>query len=282
MRIGAHVSIAGGLPTAPARAAALGLECFQLFTRPPQGGRVPPIPAETADRFLQACADHRQAAWYVHTPYVLNLASKDERIRRNSEEIIRTDLERAALLGAAAVMTHVGSASEAGRGEALETVAAALKRILAGYEGAARPLIEISAGSGHVIGRDFEEVRAILDAVGDERLGVCFDTAHAFASGYDLRNAEAVADVLGRFDRTIGLDRLAVCHANDSKAELGSHVDRHEHIGRGRIGLEGFRSLLGSPLFPDIDLILETPHDEDRIGDVAALKQLRSETGRCA
>ncbi len=279
MRIGAHVSIAGGLDTAPARAAEQGLECFQMFTRPPQGGRVAPIPAAEAGRFLKACDDHGQAAWYVHTPYVLNLASKEERIRRNSEEIIRTELERATILRAAAVMTHLGSASGVGREAGLKAVIAALKRIMAGYEGPARPLVEISAGSGQVIGDTFEEIAAVLSGVGDDRLGVCFDTAHAFASGYDLRDGEAVAGTLRRFDRTVGLGRLLVCHVNDSKPDLGGRVDRHEHLGLGKIGLGGFRALLASPLFPDVDLILETPHD-DRTGDIAALKKARGASGR--
>jgi deoxyribonuclease-4 len=274
MKIGAHVSASGGLWNAPKNAAELGLECFQFFSRPPQGGRVGPIKPEDAKKFRAAMDEHGFAECYIHAPYVINLASKEERIRASTVEIVRGELDRGTVLGADAMMFHPGSASGVGEERGLALVVQGIKKILRGYEGTTRLLIEISAGAGMVIGDRFEEVRAMLDGVDDERVGVCFDTAHAFASGYDLRDEAGVARVMKEFDRIVGLDKLELSHCNDSKVGLGERRDRHEHIGKGKIGLGGFRSIVGSKAFADVNLILETP-PEHVIEDIAVLKKLR-------
>lgn len=258
MRFGAHVSAAGGLELAPERASALKLEVFQFFSRPPQGGRVGPISQETAKRFRVACEKHGFDTCYVHAPFVINLASNEERVRSASADILRQELERASALGAKAVMFHPGSAAKVGEAAGEKFVVAGIKKILKGYRGAARFLIEISAGAGAVVADRFEEVRRLLEGVNDDRLAVCFDTAHAFASGYDLRTAKAVKATLDEFDRLVGFDRLMLSHCNDSKVELGARKDRHEAIGRGHIGRAGFRALLAHPQFSKLDLILET------------------------
>lgn len=278
MKIGAHVSAAGGLWNAPANAAALGLECFQFFSRPPQGGRIGPISADDAKKFRAACHAHGFDECYIHAPYVLNLASKEDRIRVSSVEIVRGELERGSVLGAKAVMFHPGSASGVGEEAGVQLVIEGMKKILAGYDGTTRLLVEISAGAGMVIGDAFEEIRAILDGVASERVGVCFDTAHAFASGYDLRDAAAVTATMRRFDDIVGLDRLELSHCNDSKVDIGERKDRHEHLGRGKIGLDGFRALVASPAFQKINLILETP-PEEVAADIAILKKLRGSGG---
>jgi deoxyribonuclease IV len=276
MLIGAHISAAGGLYLAPERAAAAGLECFQFFSRPPQGGPVPPLTNDVVSRFLTACDLHGFREYYVHAPYVINLASPDERIRRNSVEILRQELMRSSELGAAAMMTHIGSAAGVTRGSALETAGKGLARVMSGHTGPTRLLIELAAGAGRIIGCDFEEIRALIDLAGDDRIGVCLDTAHAFASGYELREADGLNETLSRFDSVIGLKKLVVIHANDSVFGLGEKKDRHEHIGRGRIGLEGFRAMLAHPALRRIDLIAETPNDEaGRLADVRTLKRLR-------
>jgi apurinic endonuclease APN1 len=149
-----------------------------------------------------------------------------------------------------------------------------MKRILRGYKGSTRLLIEISAGAGMVIGDAFEEVRTIMDGVGDERVGVCFDTAHAFASGYDLRTPDAVAATMTAFDKIVGLAHLDVSHCNDSKVDIGERKDRHEHLGKGMIGLGGFKAVVGSSAFAKVNLILETP-PEGVADDLAILKRLR-------
>lgn len=304
--IGAHVSIAGGIWNAPERAAALGCECFQLFTRSPQGGAAPPITDEVVAKFRQACEAHGQRLWVVHTPYYINLASREERTRENSVRVIREELERASLIGATYVMTHLGSTREVGEEQGRTHVIEGLTRALDGYTGSAQFLIEISAGAGAVIGDTFEEIAEIIEKVeraGKHRVlrrpgagktpdveeravGVCFDTQHAFASGYDLRTPEAVAETMKRFDATIGLNRLKMSHVNDSKVGLGEHKDRHEHIGHGHIGAAGLRAFIrrvaqivqppGLDNFENFSLILETEDGPERVEDVRLLKEFRS------
>ena len=274
MLIGAHVSAAAGLHNAPINAAALGLECFQFFTRPPQGGRINPITSEAAKLFRDTCEKNGFEKCYVHAPYVINLASAEERIRNSTIDIVRGEIDRASVLGAKAVMFHPGSASGVGEEKGIALVIEGMRKILKGYKGTARLLVEISAGAGMVIGDQFEELRAILDGVANERVGICFDTAHAFASGYDLRDKKAVAATMKAFEKIVGLKYLEMSHCNDSKVDLGEKKDRHEHLGRGYIGKEGFRAIVESKAFAKVDLILETP-PEGVAADIAILKRLR-------
>lgn len=279
MPIGAHVSIVGGIENAPMNAEAIGCECFQLFTRSPRGGPAPPLTDDVIARFRAACAAHAQRLWVVHTPYYINLASGERRIREASVRVIREELDRASMIGAVCTMTHLGSACDVGAARGRADVVDGLTRALDGYAGSARCCIEISAGAGAIVGDTFEEIAEIIDAV-EERLaspgvmGVCFDTQHAFASGYDLRTPETVATTLAQFDRTIGRTRLTMSHVNDSKVGLGEHKDRHEHIGHGMIGTAGLRAVVSHPLFRDLPLILET-EDGGRPEDVRLLKEFR-------
>jgi deoxyribonuclease-4 len=276
MKFGAHISAAGGVYNAPLNAAALGLECFQFFSRPPQGGRVSPISKEDAATFQKNCDAHGFENYYIHAPYVINLASKEARIRNSSVDLLRTELERGSQLNVTAMMFHPGSASGVGEEEGVKLVIEGMKKILAGYEGTTRFLIEISAGAGMVIGDTFEEVNALIEGVSDERVGICFDTAHAFASGYDLRDTKSVAATMKKFDDVIGLDRLELSHCNDSKVDIGEHKDRHEHLGEGFIGKGGITAIVASKAFKNINLILETP--PDRVADdLAILKRLRGD-----
>lgn len=274
MKFGAHVSAAGGLWNAPENAAALGLECFQFFSRAPQGGRVSAITPADAKKFRDACEVRGFSEWYIHAPYILNLASKEERIRASSIEIVRGELERGTALGAQAVMFHPGSASGVGEEEGVRLVIKGMKEILKRYGGSTRLLVEISAGAGMVIGDTFEEVGAIVSGVAHEKVGVCFDTAHAFASGYDLRTSAAVAKTMAAFDKHIGLKRLELSHCNDSKVGIGERRDRHEHLGKGMIGVDGFRAIVASRAFAGVNLILETPLDDVR-PDLAVLVACR-------
>jgi deoxyribonuclease-4 len=273
MFLGAHVSIQGGLPTAPRRAAKLGCECLQIFTRSPRGGPAGQFTAELIREFRLACDIARQRAWYIHTPYYINLASANRRIYATSIKVVREELERGSAIGAAAVMTHLGSAGQAPRAEALKRVIAGVKRILSGYRGGARLLVEIAAGSGGILGDSFEELAAVVLATRG-RCGVCFDTQHAFASGYDLRSPTAVRETLDAFDNVIGLEHLYLSHCNDSLSPLGSHKDRHCHIGGGEIGRSGFRAILREPRFNDINFILETRTEGIR-RDLMVLRRLR-------
>ncbi len=274
MKFGAHVSASGGVSNAPLNAAALDLECFQFFSRPPQGSRVGPIPKDEIAKFRKACETSGFDKCYIHAPYIINLASKEERIRASSIEILRGELERGTLLGVTAMMFHPGSASGVGEEAGVKLVIGGIKKILKGYAGTARLLIEISAGAGMVMGDTFEEVGAMLDGVDNEMLGVCFDTAHAFASGYDLRDTEAVTKTMKAFDKAIGLKKLELSHCNDSKVDIGEHKDRHEHLGKGFIGKKGFEAIVTSKAFSNVNLILETPPDHVA-EDLAILKKLR-------
>jgi len=276
MHIGAHVSIAGGVEQAPLNAAKAGCECFQMFTRSPRGGSAPVLDKGVVDQFKKNCQKHKLDNYYIHTPYYINLASSSNRIRSGSIKVIRDDLERGSLLGAKALMTHLGSSKDLGKDKALKKIIEGVKKILDGYTGTTQFLIENSAGSGGtIIGDTFEEIGQIIKALPKYDIGVCFDTCHAFVSGYDLRTKQAVEKTLENFDKLIGLSKLRLMHANDTKTDLGSHIDRHEHIGYGKIGPEGFKVLLHHLALKNIDFVLETPKDGKKINDLKILKDLR-------
>lgn len=276
MNIGAHVSIAGGVEQAPLNAAKAGCECFQMFTRSPQGGPAPELDDEVVSQFKKNCQKKKLDNYYIHTPYYINLASSNPRIRFGSIKVIREDLERGSLLGAKALMTHLGSSKDLGEKQALKKVIAGVEKILDGYKGKTQFLIENSAGAGGtIIGDTFEEIGQIIKTWPEYKIGVCLDTCHAFVSGYDLRTKQAVDKTLKKFDKLIGLSKIKLVHTNDAKAELGSYTDRHEHIGYGKIGKEGFQTLLNHPILKKVDFILETPMDGQKINDLKTLKDLR-------
>ncbi len=274
--IGAHVSIAGGIQNAPLRAQEEGLETFQCFTRSPQGGAAAPLTDELVAEFKSNMATAGIDRFHIHAPYYINTASPEARIRHSSIRILREELERGSTLGASYVMYHPGSAKDRALEEAITDASDAIASILKDYKGTCQLLVEISAGSGDVLGDTFEEVSAIIEPV--KKMygfgGICFDTCHAFASGYDVRTPEATKEVLRAFDNTIGLQWLKLSHVNDSKANLGERKDRHEHIGAGHIGKDGLANILTTDAFRKIDWILETEF-EGREGDIKKLRQIR-------
>ncbi len=277
MRFGAHVSAAGSLSNAPKNGAVLGCEIIQIFSRPPQSWAVKPIAQKDADAFKVAMKANNIEACYIHSPYLINLASTNNRTRHGSVTMLRQELDRGTQIGARAMMFHPGSAKDVSRAKGVKMVTAGLNRILDGYKGSCQLLIEISAGAGAVMGDTFEEIAAFIK--GTERgkeIGVCFDTQHAFASGYDLRTKKGVDDVFKHFDKTVGLKKLIASHCNDSKVEFGSHKDRHEHLGKGHIGLECFKAIVGQPKLKHLDLLLETPWDNLLQTDLALLKKFRN------
>lgn len=294
MLIGAHVSIFNGVFNAPNNAAKIGGEVFQMFTRSPQGGPALELTDSIIKKFKAELKKYKLSEFYIHTPYYINLASSNNRIRYGSIGVIRDDLERGSKLGANYLMTHLGSSTDLGPKKAMEKVVEGIQEILDGYQGTTQFLIEMSAGAGNIIGDTFEEIQTILEATSDMRptsakasagmratsnapsIGVCFDTCHAFASGYDLRNTKAIKKTFDQFDKIIGLENLKLIHANDSKADLGSHIDRHEHIGQGKIGLEGFKAICSEPRLRDINLIIEIPRGKDK-ENINILKRLRDE-----
>ena len=278
MNFGAHISIARGIEKAPERAHEIGCECFQMFSRSPQGGKAKEITESAINNFKKNCQKYNLENYYIHTPYYINLASANNRIYYGSISAIKKELETADLLGAKAVVTHLGSAKELGEKEAREKLIKGL--VAVGNRHACSLLLEITAGSGNIMGDSFEEIAYFIKEVPRQaqddkniKLGVCFDTAHAFASGYDLRDKKAVQKTFDDFDKIIGLERLKLIHCNDSKSDFNSHIDRHENIGKGKIGIEGFEMIINEPRLKNLDFILETPGGKAE-EDLEILKRL--------
>lgn len=283
MRIGTHVSVAGGVWLAPANAAKVGAEVFQIFSRSPHGGPVKPITEEVEKQFKSEMMKYKFDTFYIHAPYFINLASSKNNIYFGSISVLREELERGSKLGCKALMTHLGSFGEYSDEEGIDKVVKAVVKIMDGYKGSTQFLLEMSSGAGRIIGDTFEEIAAILF---DKRLkglniGVCFDTCHAFASYYNLSNKKGVEDTIKKFDKIIGFENLVVMHANDSKGKFGGKLDRHEHIGKGGIGLEGFKMLSLNKDFAKLDWILETPKDNPKNDpmNIATLKKIRNKAG---
>lgn len=260
-RIGVHVSIAGKLSLAVERAEAVGATTLQIFSRSPRAWAASRLDPDEVARFrdLRLQADLRPLA--VHAAYLINLAARDAALYRRSIAALRDELTRAAEVGADSVVVHVGSCPEEDRPNGLDRIVRAVTEVLDTTDSVTL-LLENTAGERGDLGADLDELAEILNRIGrTPRLGVCLDTCHAFAAGYDFRTpsgAEAFAAVL---TRTIGAGRLKLLHVNDSKKGLNCRVDRHEHIGQGGIGADGFRALFAQPIVRGLPLILETPKD---------------------
>lgn len=280
MNIGAHVSIAGGIFEAPQRAHDLGCECFQIFSRSPQGGKAPELTPEVVEKFKTEMKKYALENFYIHTPYYINFASENNRIRYGSVSVVRDELERANLLGAKFVMTHLGTAKDLGQKEAIEKTIEMLQKTLEGYSGKTKLILENSAGAGEIIGDDLSELSKIIKGVNSKSIaGICLDTQHSFASGYDWRdfNVRTGRDLslLERIDQEIGLEKIKLIHANDSLTECNSKKDRHAHIGEGLIGQEAFQNIVAFAKKNNIDMILETEH-EKVMSDMELLKSFRN------
>ncbi len=277
MKFGAHVSAAGGVWNAPINAGKLRCEVLQMFSRPPQGGEPSVLTDEVVMQFQDAMQKNNIERAYIHGVYYVNLASDEKRISKNSVRVLRDELERGSKLGCHAVMFHPGSAKNVGEEKGVKMVIDGLNRIMDGYTGSCKLLLEISAGAGMIMGDTFEEIAMFIDgAEQGKEIGVCFDTQHAFASGYDLRTADDVNTTFKQFDKIIGLKKLVASHCNDSKIEFNGHKDRHEHLGQGKIGLDGFKAIVAHPKLQHLDLILETPWDGPIDKDLKILKKYRS------
>lgn len=280
MKIGAHVSAAGGIFNAPANAAKLGCETFQVFSRSPQGGPAPKLTPEVLSQFKAEMKRLKLSDFVIHAPYYINYASTTSRIRYGSISIIRDELERGTLLGASYVVTHLGSTKDAGPKLGFHKTWRGIQRVLDGYKGTTQLLLEGSAGAGDQVGGTFEQLGELLKKIESVpkykgKVNICLDTCHVFAAGYDLRTAKDVQATLKLFDAKVGLKRLKLIHANDSKFGLNDHRDRHEHIGQGEIGRTGFATLLKHPKLKSVDMIIETPWDTTYQQDLQLLKKLR-------
>ena len=279
IRIGIQTSIAGDISSSLEIAHGLGANAVQIFSSSPRmwnrGGMR--IAEAEAARFRARRKELGLGPLVIHDNYLINLASPNPVLRTRSVQAFHQELVRAIALGADYLVAHPGSGRESTPLAAVAAIAQGLKQAARGLKlGDLKILLENTAGQGTSIGSRFEELRAILDSSPDLPLGICIDTAHTFAAGWDLRTAEGLEHTLQALDRTVGLDRVYVVHVNDSKTHVGSRVDRHEHIGKGKIGLEAFGRILNHPLLAARAFILETPIDapgDDR-RNVAALWKL--------
>jgi deoxyribonuclease IV len=278
MPIGAHVSIAGRLYEAIPRAVAIGCECLQIFIGSPRMWR--PVEYDPADlaEFRRRRARAQLEPLVAHAAYLVNLASRDPELFRRSVDALTHTVRGMDALDGLGAITHLGSTQGAPWEDCCDRVAGALRTVLAG---SSRTMVLIEGSAGGTIGGTFEQLRDVLDAAGrSPRLGICLDTAHLFASGWDIRTPRGVADMVDAFDRRVGLRWLRVLHFNDSKSGLGSRLDRHENIGAGQIGRAGFRAVFAHPALRDLPGVIETPgfnhHGPDR-RNVMMLKRLRAD-----
>ncbi len=278
--IGAHVDARHGLWNAFPNAAAMGADAIQVHPTPPGFWGSPKPTDEDVAHFREAYAAAGTPPFYFHAVYLINLASEDAKVHPRSESTLAGYLAAADRLGIDGVIFHVGSHKGNGFEASLpgitERMRSALERADPKHT---RLLIENNAGTGGCVGASFEEIRAMLDAVADERVKSCFDTCHAFASGYDLRGVEGAARVLDEWQRVVGLDRLEAVHCNDSMTGLGSNRDRHQNIGAGEIGEDGFRALLHDSRLARVPFILEVPGLAGNGPDAANVATLRRLAG---
>jgi len=279
MRIGVHVKRGNGLISSVRRAAELGCETIQVFAANPNAWHSPEIAPPVADEFRRTVEESDLRPVFVHTPYLVNLASPDPLIHSKSTAALADSMIRAKLLGANSVVTHIGSHKGAGMEQGIERIRDAVSGVLDRADDDVILLLENSAGAGNSVGSKFEELRAILDSLGgrDDRLGICLDTAHLWGAGYDVSDADAVARTIAGFDSLVGIAWLRLVHLNDTRMGLGSRRDRHANIGTGHIGESGFAAILHHPALDPLAGIIETPANtiEDDARDIAALKRLR-------
>lgn len=280
MRIGAHVSTAGGVHTAIGRAVEIGANCVQIFAGPPQRWAPASFPDADVEAFRRLSAEHDVRPAFIHSVYLLNPASSDPMLRARSVASLVAGLAWAERLGAVGVITHLGSSKDGDPGEAERLVCEAMAGVLEGAPERPMLLLETCAGQGNTIGRSFQQLGSIIRAVGDgHRLGVCLDTAHVYAAGHDLTTRDGLERTLEEFDSCIGLQRLVVIHVNDSKSTLGSNVDRHDNIGHGLLGEETFSMVLRHPKLRDLPFILEVPGFDKQGPDKANVDALRRLAG---
>jgi deoxyribonuclease-4 len=260
MKLGCHIKISGGIIKAVDRASERGCETMQIFVSNPRGWKHSDMPPGDVDLFRTRCEEENINPVFVHTIYLINLAARDDDIWDRSIRSLVMNMEAAARLGSAAVVTHLGSHGGEGEGFGIERVIRAIEIALSRCGDCVPILLETTAGSGNSVGHTFAQLGSILRAfTGDERLGLCFDTCHAFAAGYELRTLRGLDETMEELDREVGLERLWLVHANDSKGDRGSRLDRHQHIGQGMLGLEAFGHMVNHPALGGLPWILETP-----------------------
>ncbi len=264
MLLGAHVSITGGVYRAPERGRKLTCDCIQIFSKNQMQWKTKPLADADAARFGEESKKHDIIESVIHDSYLINLASPDDALLTKSREAFVDEMRRAKLLGVRYLIFHPGAHVGSGVQAGIRTIADSMNWARNEFGSLdVTPLLEITAGQGSVLGHSFEQLAKMIDLLEDQKgAGVCFDTCHAYAAGYDVRTPKGYERTFDMFDDVIGLDRLKAMHINDSKGKLGSRLDRHEQIGKGYIGVDGFRNLMNDERFRDVPMVLETPGGE--------------------
>jgi deoxyribonuclease-4 len=276
--LGAHVPTTGGLRAAPVHGRAIGADVIQVFTRNQVQWRGKPIDADEASTFKAALAESGVRMAIAHGSYLVNLASPNADVLAKSRDAFLAEMQRCHALGIPYLVFHPGAHMGAGEAAGLEAVAASLDHVLARADGLqVTPLLEVTAGQGSYVGHRFGHLAAILARSKEpDRLGVCLDTCHLLAAGYDIASPEGYEETLVAFGRIVGLPKLKAVHMNDAKKGLGSRLDRHEAIGEGCLGLETFRRIMNDRRFDGVPMILETPGGVDEWkNEIALLRGLR-------
>ncbi len=263
--LGAHVSIAKSIDLAVDRAHDLGCDTFQMFSRSPRMWNAKALSQEATLRFQEKRKQYGIGPTVIHMPYLPNFASPDTKLHKRSVDTLAEELTRGSQLGCEMIVVHMGSHLGDGRINGLNQVVSTIQSVLNGHpkNGSPAIILENTAGYTNSVGSRFEDLSYVIETVNSpQHVGVCFDTCHGFAAGYDLRNPAAVNDTFDMMDSQLGLKWLKVLHLNDSKGDLGAHLDRHEHIGKGKIGLSGFNAILNYSSLRQLPMILETPDNK--------------------
>ncbi len=274
--IGAHMSVTGGVYTAFERGEKIGCRTMQVFTKNSNRWFAKPLTGEEIRQYRENAQKSPIRPVIAHDCYLINLCAKSPDILQKSRDAFLDELQRCDVLGIPYLNFHPGSHMGQGEKEGIGIIAESMNLVHAKTKGfSVRSVLETTAGQGTTLGSTFGELREIIDLVEDKnRIGICIDTCHVFAAGYNISTEEGYEKTFQEFDEVIGLDRIVAFHVNDSKKGFGSRVDRHEHIGKGTIGLTGFSLLINDSRFHDIPKILETPKSEDMHEDVENLKVL--------
>ena len=276
MRVGAHVSTAGGLSNAIDRAVEIGAEAIQCFGSSPQSWAFNPVPEDQLIAFREKSDKHDIYPAFLHAIYLINLGTENPvNVKRGVSSLV-SYMHLASAIGGAGVIFHGGSHKGAGYDAIFKQTVDALREVLVASPDNVDLIIENSAGMGGAIGSNFQEIGKILEYVDSKRMKVCLDTQHAFASGHNLMTADGVEETMEQFDKEIGLDKLKVVHANDSKRPFQSGVDRHENIGLGFMGEEAFAAIMRHPAFNEVPFILEVPGIEGKGSDQENVDKLKS------
>ncbi len=271
--LGVHCSVSGGLENAFTEAASLNIDTMQIFTRNQRQWKAKPVSGDEQSAFKKSFGASQIGVAFSHCSYLINLAAENDEIREKSVNALSDEVERCTQLGLAWCILHPGAAGSQDFETAMDKIAEGINEVYKRNEGTTvMVLLENTAGQGTSVGGSFENLAQIRKKIKSRLIGYCFDTCHAYAAGYDIRTESGCHDTFKKFDTLLGLDNLKVFHLNDSKGELGSHLDRHENIGKGKLGLEPFRYIMNE--FKETAKVIETPKEGD--WDTVNLKLLRS------